>query len=301
MGVVEWILLILLSIFWGLSFFFNEIAIRGFSPLTVVALRLIISAVTIHFILYFSNLSFPKGIKIWSYFAVMGFFNNIIPFFLIAWGQLHISSSLAAIIVAIVPIFTVVLAHLVTQDEKIKFSSAIGILLGFLGVVVMIGIDALKGLTDDLLGQLAVLLASFSYACASVYGRKFGKLKVSSLVTATGQLTVSSLILLPFSLLIDRPWENFKLISLDVWLSIFGLALICSVMAYYIYFKILAKAGPTNISLVAFLIPISSIVLGINLLDEVLETKHILGMFMIAVGLFAIDGRVIHLFKKFKN
>ena len=299
MRMIEWVLLITLSVLWGSSFFFVEIALQVLPPLSIVAFRLFIAAIMLHLILYFKKLRMPYNLSIWRDFLFIGLLNNIIPFLLIAWGQLYISSSLAAIIIANVPIFTVIFAHCFTDDEKFKITSFIGVLLGIAGIIIMFG-DALTGLNKNILGQLAVLGACVSYAYSNIFARKFSKKNTPILVSATGQITVGGLILMPLALIIDRPWQLASTINLETILSILGLSLFSSVFAYIIYFRIIKMAGAINLSLTAFLIPVSSIILGVGLLQEVLEIKHLAGMGFIALGLLIIDGRVLKLLKKNK-
>jgi drug/metabolite transporter (DMT)-like permease len=224
----------------------------------------------------------------------MGLLNNVAPFCLIVWGQAHIASALAAILNATTPLSTVVVAHFLTDDEKMTGKRLAGVLFGLAGVAVMIGPDALKGLGGDLAAQLAVLLAAVSYAFAGVYGRRFARMGVAPLGAATGQVTASTIVLAPIALLVDRPW-TLAPPSLAVWGAVVGIAALSTALAYVLYFRILATAGATNLLLVTFLIPISAILLGVLLLGERLDLRHFVGMALIGAGLAAIDGRLLNL------
>lgn len=222
----------------------------------------------------------------------MGLLNNLIPFSLIVWGQTHIASGLASILNATTPLFGVVVAHLLTDDEKMTANKLTGVLIGFVGVAVMIGPAVLGGLGSNVLAQFAVLGAAFSYSLAGVFARRFKRMGVAPLLTATGQVSASSMMLVPLALIVDRPW-TLAWPGLDVWAALVGIALISTALAYVLFFRILETAGVTNLMLVTFLIPVSAILLGAVFLGERLEPKHFLGMALIAAGLAAIDGRLL--------
>ena len=224
----------------------------------------------------------------------MGLLNNAIPFCLIVWGQTHIASGLAAILNATTPLWTVLVAHRFTSDQRMTSSRLAGVFIGLVGVAVMVGPAAIAGLGIDVVSQLAVLGASVSYAVAGVFGRRFRSMDLNPVVTAAGQVTSSTLMLLPVALLVDRPW-TLPLPSLAVWSSVLGMATLSTAFAYIIYFRILATAGATNLLLVTFLIPVSAILLGFLVLGESLDRHHFLGMILIGFGLASIDGRLLRL------
>ncbi len=236
----------------------------------------------------------PSSPRIWVTLFIMGGLNNLIPFSLIFWGQTQITSSLASILNATAPLFTAILAHFLTTDERLTPNRLSGVLVGIAGVVVLLGPDALRGIGKDTLGQIGILGAAFSYAVASIYGRRFAG--VPPLVTAAGQLTAATVMILPIALLFDQPWQHISL-SWPTWGSVIGLALLCTALAYVIYFRLLASAGATNLLLVTFLIPVSAILLGTVILGERLEWRQGGGMLLIAAGLAAIDGRILPLIR----
>jgi drug/metabolite transporter (DMT)-like permease len=288
----DWTLVIALSVLWGGSFLFVAVAVRDLPPLTIVALRLSLAALALHAALKVIGLSFPTGRRIWTAFFGMGLLNNAVPMTLIVWGQTHIASGLASILNATVPLFTVVIAHVLTQDERMTGRRLAGVLVGFAGVVVMIGSAALDSLGVNVAAQAAVLVAACSYALSSVYGRRFKALGVAPLATAAGQITASSMILVPLALLVDRPW-TLAFPSGATVTSILALALLSTAVAYLLFFRILASAGATNVALVTFLIPVSAILFGTLLLHERLEPRHFAGMTLIGAGLALIDGRIL--------
>lgn len=292
MGMKEWFLLIILSILWGGSFFFNKVALLELQPLTVVLGRTGLAAITLLIIVYSSGQKMPTKIATWGAFCVMGFLNNLLPFSLIVWGQQYIDSGLASILNATTPLFTVLLAHFLTNEEQLTWNRVVGILFGILGVVVLIGPEAMSELGLQGFAQLAILGAACSYGFAGIYGRRFKGMPV--LIPAAGMLSASTMMMMPVALWLEKPWQLNP--HLNTWGALIGTALLSTALAYLIYFRILAVAGATNLLLVAFLIPLSTLLLGVLVLGEVLHLSLMIGMLFIFAGLVAVDGR---LFKKF--
>ena len=288
----DWLLLLVLSVLWGGSFFFAKIAVGAIPPLTVALGRVgIAAAMLLILVARMTGVALPATGVAWLPFLPMGLLNNVLPFSLLFWAQTQIPSGLAAILNATTPLFTVLVAHFATQDETLNAGRIAGLVFGFAGVVAMIGPDVLQSLGANVLAQLACLAAAVSYAFAGVYGRRFrGE---PSLRVAACQLTASTVILLlPIAMLLDRPW-TLPLPALTPIGALVALAILSTALAYVIFFRILARAGATGISLVTFLIPVSAILLGTLILGEQLAIRHIVGMIAIAFGLAAIDGRPI--------
>lgn len=290
MTSLEWTMLLSLSLLWGGSFFFVSVAVTALPPFTIVVLRVGSAALALHLLLRILRQNLPRDIRVWQAFFIMGLVNNALPFSLLVWGQTQIAGGVASILNASTPLFTVIVAHLLTDDERMSAGRLFGVLAGLAGVGAMIGPEALRSLGGDFLAQLACIGAAISYAFAGVFGRRFRRLGVSPLASATGQVTASSLILLPVMLLVDRPW-SLALPGLPVVLAILGLGLLSTALAYILYFRILATAGATNLLLVTLLVPVSAILLGVFLLGEPIHPKHFVGLAMIGLGLAAIDGR----------
>lgn len=286
----EWLLLTILSIVWGGSFFFVGVAVDALPPLTIVALRVSLATFALLVVVYFAGLRMPTSPKVWMAFISMGFLNNALPFTLIVWGQTHIASGLASILNATTPLFTIVAAHFLTKDEKMTNNKIMGVVIGFAGVVIMLGHEVLGGLGDSFFAQLAVLGAAISYSLAGIYGRRFKQLGIKPVVTSTGQAAGSSFILIPLAVFYDKPF-TLPMPGFEIWSAILGLALISTAFAYILYFRILSTAGATNLLLVTLLIPVSAILLGTAILGEQLEPKHMVGMGLIGIGLLSMDGR----------
>jgi drug/metabolite transporter (DMT)-like permease len=292
MTSLEWGMLLTLSVLWGGSFFFTDVAVRALPPFTLVLMRVGAAALILNAVIPILGLRLPTDTRSWAAFFGMGFLNNAVPFCLIAWGQTHIASGLAAILNATTPLWTVIVTHFLTTEEKMTGGRLAGVIIGLIGVVVMIGPSVFEGIGATVGAQLAVLAAAVSYAFAALFGRRFKRLGVAPMVTATGQVTASTLMLLPVALLVDHPW-TLASPGLPVWAAVLGIAALSTALAYVLYFRILATAGATNLMLVTFLIPVSAILLGALVLGEQLDGEQFLGMALIGVALAAIDGRLV--------
>lgn len=291
MSALEWAMLVALATVWGGSFFFNAVALRELPVFTVVVSRVALAAIILLAVLRLRGETLPRDPRVWAAFLGMGLLNNVLPFSLIVWGQQHIASSLASILNAATPLFTVVFAHVLTGDERMTGAKLAGVVTGFAGVAVMLGAGALRDLGVDLAAQLMCLAGAASYAFAGIFGRRFRAMGISPISTATGQVCASSLILLPLVLVVDRPWM-LPQPSPAALMALIGVAAISTALAYVLYFRILATAGPTNLLLVTFLIPVSATLLGTLFLGEALGPRHIAGISLIGAGLAAIDGRL---------
>jgi drug/metabolite transporter (DMT)-like permease len=270
--------------------------LREVQPATSVFLRVSIGAAVLVPLIYLMGHRFPRERRAWAAFLTMATMNNVIPFTLIAWGQTHIPSGLAAILNATTPLWTVLVAHVATSDEKISANRIAGVAIGIAGVAWMIGGDALRSLGSNVTAQLAVLLAAVFYAFSGVYAKRFDRMGIPPIVTAAGLLTASTAMMLPVVLLHDRPWLLPPLSS-EVIAAALGMGVLATGIAYILYFRILATAGATNLLLVTLLIPVGAVLLGTLVLHEQIEAKHLVGMALIAAGLAAIDGRVLRIFR----
>jgi len=288
MSAFDWLLLTALSVLWGGSFFFNKLALAQWPPLPVLLVRVGLAALALLLVVRLAGLSMAVGKRIWLAFFGMGVLNNLIPFSLFLWGQQQIASGLASILNAMTPIFAVLVMH-AFGGERATGRKIAGIVAGFAGVAILIGPDALSGLGLNLLAQLACIAATVSYAFSGLYGRRFRELP--PLVTAAGQLSASTLMTLPIVLLLNPPW-TLPVPTGQTVLALVGLALISTALAYVIFFRIMRSAGPSNVMLVTFLIPVSAIMLGVGLLGEALLPRHFAGMAAIFAGLALIDGRL---------
>lgn len=291
MSYRDWGLLLLLSLLWGGAFFLAAVAVREIPPLTLVALRTCLAALTLALVLRLRGEAWPLKAGALPVFLVMGLLNNLLPFTLLFWAQTVIPSGLASILNATTPIFAITVAHFLLADERMAANKAAGIGFGFLGVVVLLGGDLLDGRSLALLGMLACLGAALSYGLAGVYGRRFKAMGLAATQVAFGQLAATTLMMIPLVTLFDRPW-NLPLPGLPAIASVIALAVVSTALAYVIFFRLLASAGAVNTSLVTLLVPVGAILLGWLFLGEALAPRHYAGMTLIGAGLLAIDGRI---------
>lgn len=292
MTIPEWGMLVALSVLWGGSFFFVEVAVAELPPLTIVVTRVSLAAIVLLAVLRLAGVRLPCTAPVWTAFFAMGLLNNVIPFTLFVWGQTYIASGLASILNATTPLFTVIVAHFLTSDEQMTGGRVIGVLLGLGGVAIIVGLEALQTLGVNVAAQIACLAGAISFALAGVFGRRFKRMGLSPMATACGQVTASTVMLVPLMLAVDRPW-TLAAPSAATFLALAGLAVLSTALAYILYFRILASAGATNLLLVTFLIPVTAIALGMIVLGEAIEPRQMVGMALIALGLAAIDGRPV--------
>jgi len=288
----DWLVVGILALIWGGAFFFIGVAVRHVPPLTYVWLRLTIAAAGLWLFMKLrgERLGLPNAV--WGPVLLLALLNNVVPFALFGWGQTHIASGLAAILNATTPIWGVVVAHLFTHDERMSPRKVAGIVLGFGGVATMIGPSLLTEFGSDSLAELACIAASLSYALAAVWARRFKRIGVSPFTLTTAQLTAGALVMLPLSLAVDQPWTRaFPPVS--AWAAIGALALLCTAFGYVLYFRLIDRAGATNALLVTLLVPPVAILLGAAFLGEQLAPVDFAGLALIALGLAAIDGRLL--------
>ena len=303
-GVTTWALLGLLGIIWGGAFFLARIAVAEVPPLLLVFLRVSIAALALHAWLAVQGRSIWPYLDRWRAFLGIGLLNNAIPFSLLFVGQTQLSAGLASILNASTPIWTVLIAHVATRDERMRPATVAGVGLGFAGVATMLGPAAfaqdgsavsgvtvavgVAGATPPAWAMLCVLAGAASYALASIFGKRFKG--VPPRVTATGQLTASTLVMAPAALLVHG-WPDWGSIGGSTWLAVLLLAIVSTACAYILFFAVLARAGAVNVSLVTLLVPVSAILLGWLFLGERLSPTAWLGLALIALGLLVLDGR----------
>lgn len=284
-----WAELLILSFIWGASFLSVRIALDEVGPLTSVAHRTGWAMLILWVYVLIRRLELPTGARVWAAFLVMGFLNNVIPFSLMAWGQLHIETGLTSILNAATAIFGVIAAAIFFADERLTMRKGVGVTLGFLGVSTAIGLEAFRNFDIRSLGQLAVIAGTMSYALAGVWARKtLGHLRPQ--VAAAGMLTGATVMTLPLAWFVEGP------ITLDLmpktWVAIGYYAVIATALAYMLYYRVLAMAGSGNLMLCTLLVAPVAIVLGAVVLGEALPLRAYAGFVILALGLMILDGRV---------
>jgi len=287
MAAANWVSLAILSLLWGGSFLFVELALQGLPVLSIVWLRVAGAATVLALWLSLGGIGFPRGAVAWRALLLMGLLNNAVPFTLFVLAQGQITAGLASILNATTPLWTVLVAHVFTLEEKITPAKALGLALGFAGVLVI----AEGGLQGGLWAVLACLGAALSYGFAAVWGRRFKPMGLRPMQVAFGMLASSTLILLPVWAVIDRPLAMAWPAAPGPLAAVAGLSFFSTALAYIIYFRLLANAGAVMLSLVTFIIPASAIGLGVVVLQEPVLPRHLLGLALILAGLLAMDGR----------
>lgn len=287
-----WGLIAILSILWGGAFFLIEVGLRSYPPLTLVLMRLALAVPPMWLAMRFMRQSLPCEPRVWALLTVVGALNCALPFALFFWGQGYLDSGYASILNATTPLWGVITAHLLTQDEKASPTRVIGVLIGMAGIITMVGPEAINGLSDNLLAQIACIISTVFYSFAAIYGRRLSQTSLTPMAVATGQTITAALLIMPIVLLVDQPWK-LAMPKLDSTLAAITLALFSTALAYALYFRLIDRAGASNAQLVAFLMPILAVILGIVFLGEALTGGQIVGALLIAAGLVAIDGRLL--------
>ena len=290
----DWVLLGLLSILWGGSFFFNGVVLRELPPFTLVLLRVALAAMILLPVLYAQRLPLPKGWIGWKPFFLIALFNNVLPFSLIVVGQTYIPSGLASILNATTPLFTVAVMA-AAGEEKLIVRRVAGVIVGLVGVVILrssrLGFASGQGL-----GILLCLAAALSYGISALIARR--ALSGSPpLATATFQLMASSLMMIVIAGIFERPWQ-LPMPGAATWLAVLGLAGLSTALAYIVFFQILRRSGATNVMLVTLLVPVTAILLGALVLGEQISPREIAGALVIGSALLLIDGRGLKFFKR---
>lgn len=294
MRTQDWMLLVVLSVLWGATFFFIAIAHPEVPPFTLVLARVGIAALMLVPLVFILGLRLPSSAADWLPFIVQAVINNVIPFTLMVYGQQRIASSLAAVLNATTPLFTLIVARLFA-GEALTASKVIGVLLGVAGVGVLMGPAAVTANTSSVIGMLCILGGTLSYAFSALWMRRLRH--IPPLVSSAAQVTCSTVLLLPIAALFDRFWL-LPVPSGPAMLAVLSLAVFSTALAYIVFFRISASAGPSNVMLVTLLIPVTATLLGVLLLGEALTLHQVAGALIIASGLAVIDGRLLARFRR---
>ncbi len=279
------LLLFILGLLWGSSPLFIKVAVADIPAFTLVAGRLTAATITLLAILRLRKLSLPRDRQLWGNYAVLGLFNTALPYLLIAWGTKQLASGLAALVQASLPIFTVILAQFLTDDEKITKAKSAGILMGFIGVGLLMLPDLQRGATANVLGILGIAGACVCYSISIIYARNRLQ-KQPPLVSAIGQLGTGAIFMLPASLLLNRPFSISP--SLPAWGSWIAMTLLGTVVAYLIYFTLLQRTSATFTAMVTYIVPINGMILGSAVLHETLSAVMLVSLALIFTGVLLV-------------
>ncbi len=281
-----WSELILLGVIWGMSFLAIRIALDTIPAITSVFHRVVWAALALWIVIAIQRQPVPRDPKIWGAFLIMGLLNNVLPFSLMAWGQLYVETGLTSILNAATAIFGVLLAAVFFRDERLTKTRLLGVGLGFLGVSITIGLRQFSDLNPNNLGQVAILAGTLSYAFAAIWARSY----LSDLppqIAAAGMLTGSAILMTPIMLLVDGV-PSFAL-PLQTWLAIAYYALLATAGAYLLYYRVLQQAGSGNVLLVTLIIPPIAILMGALVRDEALPPRAFIGFAVLAIGLLILS------------
>jgi drug/metabolite transporter (DMT)-like permease len=284
----DWLAFIALGTIWGSSFLWIKIAVQGMGPVTLVAFRLFFGILGLTMVAFFSRMEWPRQPRMWLILVLIGFINNAIPYVLISWGEQYIPSSVAAILNSTTPLFAMVFAHLFLHDDRMTLPRLSGILVGFTGVIILVSADLIGGIGFNVFGQLAVLLASVSYASASVFARRNTR-GVPPITLALVPLIGADLVLWMAVPVAQSP-PKFPVLPVT-WLAVIWLGLMGTCVAFLLYYFLLHSVGPTRTTLVTYIFPLVGVVLGVVFLHEVLDWHSLVGGALIVGSILVVNLR----------
>ena len=280
---IDYILLSILSLIWASAFFNIKIATYSFGPLTIAFLRIFLGAILIAILCFFKNIKIEAFSKDWYWFALIGFVNLVIPFFLIAYGVQKIQSNLAAILMSTTPLSSTILGHYYTKDEKFNFTKTIGILIGFAGIVYLFS-DNLLINESNFISAILILVGSTCYVIGGVLTLKIKEKKNENV---TGSILIwAVIILIPLSFLIEKPWTYSP--SVQSTISVVYLGLVSTGIAWLLRFKILVNNGLIFQSQVSYLIPIFGTILSYIFLRELITFKVLISLVAVTIGIYFV-------------
>src|SRR3990172_2553716 len=295
MKLKEWGSFTLLGLIWGSSFLWIKIAVSEIGPFTLVAFRLLFGLLGLLAVVRLQGRPFPRSRRLLLPYIFMGVFNTAIPFTLISWGETRIDSGLASILNGTVPLFTIVIAHFWLHDEKITLPRIAGLLVGFVGVVVLVSRDiGPQGLVGNLWGQVAVIGGSVCYAVAITFSRKHLRNQPPVLQSTMILLVADALLWLTVPIVrrvapgIESPLHVIPVLPLT-WFAIAWLGLLGSCLAYLLFFYLINSWGPTRASLVTYVFPVIGLVLGIIFLKEVVDWQLVVGPLLVVAGIVVVN------------
>ena len=284
---IHWLVLLCLVFLWGSSYLMVEVALQAWAPVEIAGLRIVLAAIVLTVVVGLRREHFPRDRRTWGLLLLIALVGNGIPFSLISWGQQHIESGLAGILAASTPLFVLLLAHCMLPDERLRRNQLAAFLLGFAGIVVLMGPDslaALGGSAERLWAQLAILAAGFCYAMATIIGRRLAP--ASPVVTSAGVMLMASMVMLP---LISGSVDELPSVPVSSVLAIAFLGVLGTGLASILYFHLLAQTGARFTSLLNYLVPVWAMGLGAMILGEQLSINAWIAMILILSGLVLIS------------
>jgi drug/metabolite transporter (DMT)-like permease len=287
--IIEIALLLVVATLWGASYTFIKIGIQTIPPITFIAGRTIIAGAVLLLILRMRGISLPRDVETWKKFMFQACINSVLPFTFVAWAEQYVDASLAVILNSSSPIFAFLLALILSHWQKSYIQSAtklkfFGVVTGMLGLCIVVGFQAFNDIGQQLIPQIALVVAAICYAGAAHFGRQFQNL--DSMIPATGSLICGAIILLPFSLVIDQPWTLHP--SQGSILALFYLALFSTALAFVIIFRLFRTLGPVATTSQAFLRVPFGVMISAYILNETLSTNVWIGLIFVVIGVAAM-------------
>ncbi len=282
----HWLVFIVLGLIWSSSFLWIKIGVQEIGPMALTAFRMLFGAVTAVIIGIYRGVQWPRDAKTWRDFAILGPASLAIPIFFISWGEQTIDSAVASILNATVPLFTIFLAHIFLQDDKMTAQKVLGLLIGFAGVLVLMSKDITSGAQSSILGQGAVILASLFYAGSAVFARRVTR-NIDGTVRGALPMVTSAVFMWALGPLAERPFE-FPSLPLT-WMAIFWLGVLGSGVAVLMLYYLIHEIGPTRTSMVTYLFPVGGVILGVIFLNEHLSWQLVAGTVLIILSLVVVN------------
>ncbi|MEL6574072.1 MAG: EamA family transporter [Pseudomonadota bacterium] len=278
-------LLALLALLWGSSYLFIKVAVVEIPPVTLIALRVLGAAIFLLLVMGARSEKLPRDPQTWRMLLMQSFFNSIGAWTVLAWGQQYVESGLASVLNSTSPIFVFLITALATRHEAFSGLKLAGAVLGLFGVVLIVGVDVLRGLGNQVAGQIACLVGAALYACAAIYGKRFSQ--ISAVATATGTMIWASVILVPLALVLDQPWALAP--SLKALAATAILSILCTGVALLIYFRLVRTLGSMGVASQSYLRAGVGVILGIVLLGETFALSVAAGLCAAIVGVALIN------------
>jgi drug/metabolite transporter (DMT)-like permease len=275
-------MLVCLAMIWGSSFTFIKIALSTLTPLTIAAGRIGLAAIILVLIALVRKETWPRDTATWGWLFALALLGNAVPFFLISWGEHHVDGGMTAVLMSVIPLTVPIMAHFITDDEKLSPQMLIGVVVGFCGLLVLVGPSALSGIGDDLISQGAIVFAALCYGSAAFVARKLSSLP--RMIIAAGSISIAAVIMVPMALIVDQPWTfhaDLKSLGALVYLGIFPTAL-----ANILLLQVIKTSGVSFLALNNYLVPVFGVLIATLALGETVPPEMLTSLGIIFVGIF---------------
>jgi drug/metabolite transporter (DMT)-like permease len=288
---VDWLLFVILGFMWGSSYLFIKVGVdAGLAPFTLITLRLLFGFLLLATVVAIAREPLPRNPRTYGHLIVMGAVNIAIPFSLITWAELTVDSALAAILNAAVPLFVILIAAVFLRDERITVNRLVGLIVGFVGVVILVGFNPAKVASGNLAGEIALVGSTFSYACGAVYAKR-NIHGLRPMIPAIFQVGFALVMVTVLAFLFERPIDVISRIKPEAIFAVVWLGILGSGFAYLVFFRILGRWGATRTSMVAYLLPVYGIALGALVLHEQIDARLLIGTVLVIAGVALVNSK----------